>query len=43
MSTRFGWDNFLVRLAVALLLVFATYNPEGEALIFGERRITGRS
>ena len=28
MTSRFGWDNFLVRLAVALMLVFATYNPQ---------------
>ena len=28
-SRRFGWSNFLIRLVVALFLVFATYNPSG--------------
>ena len=26
---RFSWNNFLVRLVAALVLVFATYNPHG--------------
>ncbi len=25
----FGWDNFLLRFVFAVILVFATYNPEG--------------
>ena len=25
----FGWDGFLLRFAFAIILVFATYNPEG--------------
>ena len=25
----FGWDGFLLRFVFAILLVFATYNPEG--------------
>lgn len=25
----FGWDSFLVRFVFALVVVFATYNPEG--------------
>lgn len=25
----FGWSNFLIRLVVAIFLVFATYNPSG--------------
>jgi hypothetical protein len=28
-SEGFSWAGFLVRLAASLLLVFATYNPEG--------------
>lgn len=31
--TRFGWPNFLLRLAFAMLLVFATYNPSGYSWI----------
>jgi len=26
---KFGWDEFLYRFVAALVLVFATYNPEG--------------
>lgn len=26
---QFGWDNMAIRFIVALLLVFATYNPSG--------------
>ncbi len=26
---RFGWDSFLVRFVFAVIVVFATYNPEG--------------
>ncbi|MDH3690058.1 MAG: DUF6524 family protein [Gammaproteobacteria bacterium] len=26
---KFSWDNFLLRLIAALILVFASYNPEG--------------
>lgn len=26
---NFGWDSFLVRLIFAIIVVFATYNPEG--------------
>ncbi len=31
MSSRksFGWDGFLLRFVFAVILVFATYNPEG--------------
>ncbi len=25
----FGWDNFLIRFVFSVILVFATYNPEG--------------
>ena len=28
-SSSFTWGDFLIRLLAALLLVFATYNPEG--------------
>jgi hypothetical protein len=28
-SSSFTWGGFLTRLAVSLILVFATYNPEG--------------
>ena len=28
-GTRFGWDGFLVRFVFAIIVVFATYNPEG--------------
>lgn len=27
--SRFSWNNFLLRLGVALVLVFSSYNPEG--------------
>lgn len=27
--TKFTWTNYLIRLATALVLVFATYNPTG--------------
>jgi hypothetical protein len=27
--TRFTWTHYLIRLGAALVLVFATYNPEG--------------
>lgn len=30
-STSFTWDGFLIRLVAALVLVFATYNPEGHS------------
>ena len=30
-NTRFSWLNFIVRLIAALVLVFATYNPEGQS------------
>jgi hypothetical protein len=26
---KFGWDSFLVRFVFAIVVVFATYNPEG--------------
>ena len=26
---RFGWDSFTIRLIFAIVVVFATYNPEG--------------
>lgn len=26
---RFGWDSFIVRFVFAVVVVFATYNPEG--------------
>ena len=26
---RFGWDSFIIRFIFAILVVFATYNPEG--------------
>ncbi len=31
MATRnsFGWDGFLIRFIFAIIVVFATYNPEG--------------
>lgn len=29
MSNTFGWDNFLIRFVFAIIMVFATYNPEG--------------
>lgn len=28
-GARFGWDSFLVRFVFAIIVVFATYNPEG--------------
>jgi len=28
-NRHFGWDSFLVRFVFAILVVFATYNPEG--------------
>jgi len=28
-KNNFGWDSFLVRFIFALIVVFATYNPEG--------------
>jgi hypothetical protein len=28
-NRNFGWDSFLVRFAFAVVVVFATYNPEG--------------
>ncbi|MCB1865091.1 MAG: hypothetical protein KDG50_06645 [Chromatiales bacterium] len=30
-NVKFGWSNAFVRLILALLLVFATYNPEGHS------------
>ncbi len=29
MAAAFGWNSFLVRFIFALVVVFATYNPEG--------------
>ena len=29
--TAFSWTGFLIRLAVAILLVFSTYNPSGHS------------
>ena len=26
---RFGWDGFLMRFVFAIIVIFATYNPEG--------------
>ena len=26
---RFGWDSFIVRFVFAIIVVFASYNPEG--------------
>ena len=33
MATKnsFGWDSFLVRFIFAIIVVFATYNPEGHS------------
>jgi len=28
-KNNFGWDSFLVRFIFAIIVVFATYNPEG--------------
>jgi hypothetical protein len=28
-SSKFGWDSFFVRFFFAIVVVFATYNPEG--------------
>ncbi len=28
-KNSFGWDSFLVRFVFAIIVVFATYNPEG--------------
>ena len=28
-ADRFGWDSYLIRLIFAIIVVFATYNPEG--------------
>lgn len=28
-ANRFGWNSFLVRFVFAIIIVFATYNPEG--------------
>lgn len=28
-KSSFGWDGFLVRFIFALIVIFATYNPEG--------------
>ena len=28
-ARNFGWDGFLVRFVFAIIVVFATYNPEG--------------
>ncbi len=28
-NRHFGWDSFLVRFVFAIIVVFATYNPEG--------------
>lgn len=29
MTGRFGWDSFAIRFIFAVIVVFATYNPEG--------------
>jgi hypothetical protein len=28
-ASKFGWDSFIVRFIFAVVVVFATYNPEG--------------
>lgn len=28
-ASKFGWDSFLIRFVFAIVVVFATYNPEG--------------
>ncbi|VAW51299.1 hypothetical protein MNBD_GAMMA05-815 [hydrothermal vent metagenome] len=28
-KNKFGWDGFLLRFVFAIIIVFATYNPEG--------------
>ncbi len=30
-KNSFGWDSFLVRFIFAIIVVFATYNPEGHS------------
>jgi len=29
MTSKFGWDSFIIRFILATVIVFATYNPEG--------------
>jgi len=29
MTSKFGWDSFIIRFIFATVIVFATYNPEG--------------
>lgn len=28
-NSKFGWDSFIIRFVFAVIVVFATYNPEG--------------